>query len=128
VAKTLDESKLRNRHRNAYIALYVIGGLTLLLGLVAELGQVKVLLELFGSGWIPVGEGIVLIVFGYLTMRGSLLALGIATGLYALDAILTLVAIGLQGIVLRALVLFFLIQGFFALRELKRGQTAAVPP
>jgi hypothetical protein len=128
VAKALDESKLRSRHRNAYIALYVIGGLTLLLGLVAELGQVKVLLELFGSGWIPVGEGIVLIVFGYLTMRGSLLALGVATGLYAVDAILTLVAVGLQGIVLRALVLFFLVQGFFALRELKRSQTAAAPP
>ncbi len=128
MAKALDESKLRNRHRNAYIALYVIGGLTLLLGLVAELGQVKVLLELFGSGWIPAAEGVVLIVFGYLTTRGSLLALGIATGLYGLDAILTLVTVGLQGIVLRALILFFLIQGFLALRELKRRQTVPASP
>ena len=128
VSKALDESKLRSRHRNAYIALYVIGGLTLLLGLVAELGQVRVLLELFGSGWIPAAEGVVLIVFGYLTMRGSLLALGIATGLYGLDAALTLVTVGFQGIALRALVLFFLIQGFIALREMKRRQAIPASP
>jgi cbb3-type cytochrome oxidase subunit 3 len=128
VAKALDESKLRSRQRNASIALYIVGGLTLLLGLTAELGQVQVLLQLFGSGWVVAVEGLILVVLGYFTMRGSLLALGIALGIYGIDAILTIVGGALQGIWLRALVLFFLIQGFIALRELKRRQRAAASP
>ena len=126
--KVVDESKLRSRVRNAYIALYIIGGLTLLLGLVAELGKVDVLLQLFGSGWAVAVEGLILIVLGYFTMRGSLVALGIAVGLYAVDAILSLLTAGIRGIWIRALVLFFLIQGFMALRELKRRRTAEASP
>ena len=117
MAKALDESKLRRRYRNAYIALYVIGGLTLLLGLVTALGRVAVLPQVFAV------EGAILIVFGYFTMRGSLLALGIATGLYAIEGVLTAAAGNYQGIVIRVLILFFLIQGLMALRELKRRQT-----
>src|SRR5713226_2945385 len=109
VAKNLDESKLRSRQRNAYLALYIVGGLTLVLGLVAELGRVDALLELFGSGWIVAVEGLILIVLGYFTMRGSLLALGIALGLYGIDAILTVVAGGIRGIWIRLVVLFFLV-------------------
>jgi hypothetical protein len=128
VAKTLDESKLRSRHRNAYLALYIVGGLTLLLGLVAELGRVEVLLQLVGIGWAVAVEGLILIVLGYFTMRGSLIALGIAIGLYAIDAIATVMIAGVRGIWLRLLVLFFLVQGFMALRELKRRQTVAASP
>jgi len=128
MAKVVDESKLRSRVRNAYIALYIIGGLTLVLGLTAELGRVSVLLQLFGSGWAVAVEGLILIVLGYFTMRGSLIALGIAVALYGVDAILSLVAGGLSGVWIRALVLFFLIQGFLALRELKRRGTAAASP
>ena len=117
MAKALDESKLRRRYRNAYIALYVIGGLTVLLGLVTALGRVAVLPQVFAV------EGAILIVFGYFTMRGSLLALGIATGLYAIDGVLTVATGSYQGIVIRVLILFFLIQGLMALRELKRRQT-----
>jgi len=127
MAKVADESKLRSRVRNASIALYVIGGLTLLLGLTAELARVDLLLEMFGSGWAVAAEGLILIVLGYFTMRGSLLALGIAIAIYAVDAILSLLSGGISGIWLRALVLFFLIQGVIALRELKRRQTVARP-
>ena len=128
MAKVVDEPKLRSRVRNAYIALYIIGGLTLLLGLIAEVGHVDVLLKLFGSGWIVAVEGLVLIVLGYFTSRGSLIALGIATAIYAIDAILTLLAGSIAGIWIRALVLFFLIQGFLALRELNRRRTAPASP
>jgi hypothetical protein len=128
MAKVIDESKLRSRHRNAYIALYIIGGLTALLGLVAELGRVDVLLNLFGSGWIVAGVGLISIVLGYFTMRGSLIALGIAIALYGIDTILILVSGGLAGIWIRALVLYFLIQGFLALRELKRRQASLASP
>jgi hypothetical protein len=121
-AKALDDSKLRRRHRNAYIALYVIGALTLLLGLVTALRRVEVLPQVFAV------EGAILIVFGYLTMRGSLLALGMATGLYAIEGVLTVAAGSPQGIVIRVLILFFLIQGLIALRELKRRPAAPAPP
>lgn len=122
MAKALDDSKLRRRHRNAYIALYFIGGLTLLLGLVTALGRVEALPQVFAV------EGTILIVFGYFTMRGSLLALGIATGLYAIEGVLTIAAGSYQGIVIRVLVLFFLIQGLMALRELKRRQRSGASP
>jgi len=115
--KALDESKLRRRYRNAYIALYVIGGLTILLGLVVALGRVQFLPEVFAV------EGAILIVFGYFTMRGSLLALGVATGLYAIDGVLTVVSGSYQGIVIRVLILYFLVQGLMALRELKRRES-----
>jgi hypothetical protein len=128
MGKVLDESKLRGRQRNAYLALYIIGGLTLLLGLTAELGHVDALLKLFGSGWIVAAEGLILIVLGYFTMRGSLIALGIAIALYGIDAILTVLAGAIAGVWVRALVLFFLIQGFLALRELNRRQKAVVNP
>ena len=117
MAKALDDSKLRRRYRNAYIALYVIGALTLLLGLITALGRVEVLPQVFAV------EGVILIVFGYFTMRGSLLALAIATGLYAIDGVLTVVGGSYSGIVIRVLILFFLIQGLIALRELKRRET-----
>jgi hypothetical protein len=120
--KALDDSKLRRRYRNAYFALYVIGGLTMLLGLVTALARVAVLPQVFAI------EGAVLIVFGYFTMRGSLLALAIATGLYAIDGVLTVAAGSYQGIIVRVLILFFLIQGLMALRELKRRQAVAAGP
>ena len=91
--------------------------MTLLLGLVTALGRVEVLPQLFAV------EGAILIVFGYFTMRGSLLALAIATGLYTVDGILTVSTGSYQGVVIRVLILFFLIQGLMALRELRRRQS-----
>lgn len=129
--KQLDDGKLRSRQRNAYIALYVIGGLTLLLGLIAELGRVDVLLQYFGSGWFVAVEGAVVIVLGYFTMRGSMIALGIAIALYTLDMLTTLALSGgrgLSGIVVRILVLYLLVQGFLAMRELKRRSGVAAAP
>jgi hypothetical protein len=128
MAAKLDERKLHGRHRNAYLALYIIGALTLLLGVIAELGRVEVLLQLFGSGWVVAVEGLVLLALGYFTMRGSLVALGIAIALYALDAISSVLLGGIRGIWIRLLVLFFLVQGFIALRELKRRRAAAEMP
>jgi hypothetical protein len=88
----------------------------MLLGLVTALGRVAVLPQVFAV------EGAILIVFGYFTMRGSLLALAIATTLYGIEGILTAAAGSYQSLVIRVLILFFLIQGLLALRELKRRQ------
>jgi hypothetical protein len=124
----LDDRALQGRHRNAYLALYIIGGLTVLLGLVAELGRVDVLLRLFGSGWVVAVEGILLLVLAHFSMRGSLVALGIATGLYALEAISTDLLGAIQGIWVKVLVLFFLVRGFMALREMRRRRQATIAP
>ena len=127
MARQLDERKLRGRHRNAYLALYIIGGLTLLLGVTAEIGRVEALLQLFGSGWVVAVEGVVLLALGYFTMRGSAIALGIAIVLYGLDALSTVLLGGIRGVWIRLIVLFFLIQGFLAMRELKRRAASASP-
>lgn len=131
MAAKVDAQKLRGRVRNAYVALYIIGGLTVLLGLAAELGHIQVLLQLFGSGWFIAVEGLVLVILGYFTMRGSLIALGIAIAIYALDAIASLGLGTISGLGLRLVVLFFLVRGFMALRELKRrgpGAPGTVAP
>jgi hypothetical protein len=120
MATKVDPRKLQGRVRNAYVALYIIGALTVLLGLVAELGRVQVLLQLFGSGWFIAAEGLILLGLGWFTMRGSLIALGIAIAIYALDAIASLGLGTISGLGLRLVVLFFLVRGFMALRELKR--------
>lgn len=124
MAAPVEAQKLRGRVRNAYVALFIIGGLTVLLGLVAELGRVQALLQLFGSGWFIAVEGLVLLILGYFTMRGSLIALGIAIAIYALDAIASLGLGSISGLGLRLVVLAFLIRGFLALRELKKRGTA----
>ena len=124
MAAKLDAQKLQGRVRNAYVALYIIGGLTILLGLVAELGRVQILLQLFGSGWFIAVEGLVLLILGYFTMRGSLIALGIAIAIYALDAIASLGLGAISGLGLRLVVLFFLVRGLMALRELKKRGAA----
>jgi hypothetical protein len=129
MARAVDDRKLHSRHRNAYVALYVIGGLTVLLGLSAEVFRIAVLLQVLGSGWFAAAEGVVLLVLGYLTMRGSLLALGIALAIYGIDTVLALATNGIRGIVLRLVILYFLIQGFMALRTMKqRGRLAATQP
>ena len=88
----------------------------MLLGLVTALRRGAVLPQVFAL------EGAILIVFGYFTMRGSLPALAIATTLYGIEGILTAAAGSYQSLVIRVLILFFLIQGLLALRELKRRQ------
>lgn len=124
----LNDRALHGRHRNAYLALYIIGGLTVLVGVIAEVGRLDVLLKLLGSGWVVAVEGVVLLALGYFTMRGSLVALGIAIGLYALDAISSVFLGAIQGIWIRLLVLFFLVRGFMALREMRRRRQASAAP
>lgn len=133
MATKLDDGKLHARVRYAYLALYIVGGLTVLLGLIAELGRIDALLQVLGSGWLVAVEGLVMMTLGYFTMRGSLIALGIAIALYAVDAIASLLLGAIGGLWIRLLVLALLIRGFLALRELRRRATGgamatAAPP
>lgn len=132
MASKVDDGKLQARVRYAYSALYIVGGLTVLLGLIAELGRIDALLQVLGSGWLVAVEGLVMVALGYFTMRGSLIALGIAIAVYAIDAIASLLIGAISGLWIRLLVLALLIRGFLALRELRRrstgGAMATAPP
>lgn len=127
MATKLEDGKLQARVRYAYIALYIVGGLTVLLGLIAELARIDVLMQILGSGWLVAAEGAVMVALGYFTMRGSLIALSIAIALYAIDAIASLLLGAISGLWLRLLVLALLVRGFLALRELKRRAEGRAP-
>lgn len=122
----VDAAKLRRKHRIAYVMLYVVGGLNVLLGLAA------VLLRLgwaggLGTGWVTAADGVVMIVLGYFTMRRSLVAFAIAIVLYTVEGILTVAEVGLQAVAIRILILFLLVRGFLALRVLNQLEKPANP-
>src|SRR5260370_8742221 len=125
----LDATVLSRRYRIAYWVLYIVGGLTLLLGLGAVVCRLTGAAGGLGSGWVTIAQGTVVLVLGYFTMRGSLAALGIAIGWYVLESLLTVGVVGLAAVPIRAVVIFFLVQGFLALRVLnQRERPAAGPP
>jgi hypothetical protein len=126
-----DPAKERRWVRIAYWVLYAVGGLTLLLGIAAVLSRVTSAAGGLGNGWVTIAQGVVVLVLGYFTMRGSLLALGIAIGWYLLESLLTIAAIGLAAAPIRAVVIFFLVQGFLALRRINQHQkltAGSTPP
>ncbi len=120
-----DPAKERRWVRIAYWVLYAVGGLTFLLGIAAVLSRVTSAAGGLGNGWVTTAQGAVVLVLGYFTMRGSLLALGIAIGWYTLESLLTIADLGLAAAPVRAVVIFFLVQGFLALRRINQQQKLA---
>ncbi len=112
--------------------IWFMGGLTLLAGLVAELGQVEFLLRL-GMNWISVLVGVVMVALGYFVGKRSAAALGVACGLVIFDAVMTLVMAaesggrsGMGGLGMRIFFLIAMFKGFGAIKELRaRDKTAA---
>jgi hypothetical protein len=123
-----DTSKLRRRYRIAYWVLFVVGGLTLVLGLAAVVSMLTSARGGLGNGWVTIAQGVVVLALGYFTMRGSLVALGIAIGWYSLESLLTIAVVGIAAVPIRAVVLFFLIQGFLALRVLNQQERLGTGP
>jgi hypothetical protein len=121
----VDTTKLRRRYRIAYWVLYVVGGLTLLLGLAAVLSMLTSARGGLGNGWVTIAQGTVVLVLGYFTMRGSLAALGIAIGWYTVESLLTIAVVGIAAVPIRAVVIFFLVQGFLALRVVNQQERLA---
>src|SRR5260370_18591274 len=124
----LDATVLSRRYRIAYWVLYIVGGLTLLLGLAAVLSRLAAAAGGLGNGWVTIAQGTVVLVLGYFPMRGSLAALGIAIGWYVLESLLTIAVVGLAAVPIRAVVIFFLVQGFLALRVLNQREKLAARP
>lgn len=113
--------------KNAYQLIMFLGGLWLVLGTLAELFEVNLLLNL-GVGIFSALTGLILLGLGYMAMKRSLTALYLAIGLYGLDGVLGFIAIisqegrtpGVGGFVVRALFLWYMIQGIPALQQIKR--------
>jgi hypothetical protein len=125
-----DPAKERRWVRFAYWVLYAVGALTLLLGVAAVLSRVTSAAGGLGNGWVTIAQGVVILVLGYFTMRGSLLALAVAIGWYTIESLLTIAVLGLAAAPIRVVVIFFLVQGFLALRRINQHAklTAGSPP
>jgi MFS family permease len=113
------------RLKVAYGVIFFVAGLSITVGLVAELFEVAFLLRL-GIGVGAMISGAVMGVLGYFVTRRSMAALGLAIGLFALDGILSLVIVAQQGgrpsvggIVFRVFLIIPMVKGFSAIRELK---------
>src|SRR2546430_2649431 len=75
--------KAQKRVRHAWQFIAFIGALSVVAGTVAELANVDLLQNYFD--WYSVAEGAIFLALAYFVRRGSLIALGIAIGLYALE-------------------------------------------
>jgi hypothetical protein len=115
--------------RTACNILFFIGGLNLLLGLAAELGQVDFLLAA-GIGWESLAEGVAFLVLGYFVRRRSMVALALAAALLAADTVLTIVTLtpgagaSVGGIVIRLAFLYYVVRGFGALKSLSLARAS----
>lgn len=110
--------------------IYFVAGFNVLLGLVATAFNVQ-LLQSIGVGLGSVLEGAIYGVLGYFVGQRSIVALGLAVGLFVIDGIL-LVASGsgsgsppVGGLVARFFFLVPMVMGFPALRALKKEETRA---
>jgi hypothetical protein len=112
--------------RLAYGIIFFIAGIDIIIGMAAELLQVELLKEL-GIDYTYIIIGVIFLALGFFVRRMSRIALRIAVGLYALDAILTfIIGISMGKFLITGLIwhIFFLIimsKGFSAIRDLKQG-------
>jgi hypothetical protein len=119
-APSADIQKAQKRVRHAWQFIAFIGALSVVAGTVAELGNIDLLQNYFD--WYSVAEGAIFLVLAYFVRRGSLIALGIAIGLYALDTV-ALAVTGHFGII-RILILLFLLRSFGSANLLRQHRRA----
>jgi hypothetical protein len=121
------------RLRNAYLLVYVVGGLNSLLGLLSLLLKVQFLQQV-GIGLASFLFGLVFLGLGFLVQKRSLFALILAIVLFIIDGLSGLMfaaAAGgsapVTGLFVRIILLVPMIQGVSAIKALK-ARAAAVPP
>jgi hypothetical protein len=85
LAVSADILKAQKSVRNVYRFIAFLAFLNIGLGALAELGNVDILQSYFD--WFAVGEGVLFLVLAYFIRGGSMIALGIAIGLYVLDTV-----------------------------------------
>ncbi len=116
--------------KTAYGAIFFIAGLSIVVGIVAELFKVEFLLQR-GMDYFSILYGVLFLVLGFYVKRRSNIALGIAVGLYALDAILSVIMFGITssiGVIMwRIFLLPLMIKGFDAISSLKEEERMNSP-
>ena len=112
--------------KGAYVILFFIAGLNIVLGLIAYLFQAEIL-QSMGMGFYSIIFGVVFLVLGRFVRRRSLTALVIGIVVFALDGILGFILTALEGyspnivvVIARAFLLLPMIQGVGAIREIKK--------
>ena len=115
----------QSRLRTAYILLYLLAGLNLVLGLAAELFRFDFLLAI-GMGLVSIIFGLVMLVLGIFVQRRSRLALGLAMAILAIDGLAGVALAVTQGyppsiagFVVRGLLIIAMFPGLGAIRELQ---------
>ena len=113
----------------AYGLVFFVAGLSVALGVIAELFAIDLLRSL-GMGVGSIMTGAVYAVLGYFVVRRSMLALITAIVLFALDGVLGVVMAVEQGLsppagglITRILLLYLMIRGVPAIRALKQART-----
>lgn len=116
----------RQRMRTAAGVFAFIGGLSILVGLIAQFMAGDTLRSV-GFGWTSVVFGVVFAAIAFFVLRGSFAALLIGIALYTVDTVMSFVAVASAGAnvpigsyVVRVLLFFPLIQGIPAARQLRR--------
>ena len=115
----------QTRFKNAYLMVYFVAGLNLVLGFISILFDVE-FLQTLGIGSVSIIYGLVFLVLGFFVQRRSAVALILAIVLFALDGILGFVLAiaggynpGIGGMVARIFLLIPMIQGIGAIKALK---------
>jgi hypothetical protein len=116
-----DLKKAEKKVREAWQFIAAIGLINIGVGILAETAGITVLLNYFD--WFSVGVGVVFLVLAYFIRSGSMVAMGITIGLYALDTAL-LFWTGHFAII-RIVILVFLVQGLGSLNLLRQQRRAA---
>lgn len=113
--------------------VYFVGGLSLLLGILAAVAKVDFLINL-GFGAVSMGVGVLFVVLGYFVSQRSMIALGVAMALFAADFVLSIMAaidyggrVPTGGIVIRIFLLFGMWSGFGAIKKLRQAEQSAPP-
>ena len=116
-----DLKKAEKKVREAWQFIAGLGVLNIGVGILAEAASITPLLNYFD--WFSVGVGVVFLVLAYFIRSGSMVAIGITIGLYALDTAL-LFWFGHFAII-RIVILVFLLQGLGSLNLLRQQRKAA---
>lgn len=113
------------RLRNSYQLIYLIGGLNIVLGIVAEVGKVAFLREL-GISWFSIIFGLVIAGLGYLVQQRSKVALGLVIALLIVDAVVGLLPLlatsqypPIGGLFARGVFIVMIARGWAAIQELE---------
>ena len=116
-----DLKKAEKKVRETWQFIAAIGLINIGVGILAEAAGITALLNYFD--WFSVGVGVVFLILAYFIRSGSMVAMWITIGLYALDTAL-LFWFGHFAVV-RIFILVFLLQGLGSLNLLRQQRKAA---